>query len=495
VPSRSARLSTIGPVVAEGASCLLRLGTRFRQRYRRQRYRSRLHEGPGVGAGLPLARVLLRAVGAGEDAGEGAHAAGVVERGVVGGPGGFEAHDGHGEQLLHDRAREPVEVLAVGGFEAVGVALDLLLADGLEGGAHLLHGRPERLLVEHPRDELRELAFQDLLGARHLALAGGARRGAHGREAVEVDHPVAGPRVDGRLHVARQRDVEHERLVEGERIRAAVRQGSGGDGRLVGPAGDEHEVGPSGGVVPVGPVDDLGPEGLRDGGGALGRAVGDLEAGEAVLREGFEGRLPHLPRPHEQRASPVELTAEVLRGGGDGGARDARAALTEARLGLDALGRAEGRVEEPVHHRAEAPVLVGGAVGVLDLREDLRVPQHQRPEPRRHGQHVLDGRFVVDVERVLAGPGHARVVDERGAQRLHVPVRSVEVGLGAVAGREQHHLGVRRQRQAQAGVEAAPAVGVEREGLAHGDGGGVMGEADGVERHTVRWEASGNYRG
>ena len=180
---------------------------------------------------------------------------------------------------------------------------------------------------------------------------------------------------------------------------------------------------------------------------ALGRAVRDGDGFEPCPAERRQRRLDHLARADQERPLVAEILEDLLREihrdprHGDG-------AFGDAGLGPDALGGGERVLEEAGQDRAAGLAVDGGAVGVLDLAQDLRLAHDHRVEGRRHPQHVLHGLAfgefveVVFEARLVAGACPSQVAPEERAQAM---ARSVEVArerhdLDAIAGGDQHRL-------------------------------------------------------
>jgi len=378
----------------------------------------------------------------------------------------------------------------------VGVPVDLLLADALEGGANGLNGRLHRLLVKNPRDELARLLPADRFALRARIAAGSARVPHPAVQLVHVAQRKARPLRDGRVGVARAGDVDHQRsgiAVSGGR---ALRKRLGAEGRLLRAGGDDDEIGARSGGVALPPRHRFRSRKRAGGlGGALRGAVGDRHRREGrsvagAVRQGFERQSAHFPRPHQEHAAVGPAVGPALPekvfGQRHGGGRDAGGPARQARLASHALGRAEGRVHQAVPHRPDGVGLDGAPVGVFDLREDLRVAGHERAQARRHLQDVAHGRLVGAVEGLLrARPASPRLAGQQPTQALGVLVGAVEVGLRAVARGKEHQLGAvpvgGPGPGAERGVHAALRLPRKRKRLARGDGGRLVVESEGVE--------------
>ena len=96
-------------------------------------------------------------------------------------------------------------------------------------------------------------------------------------------------------------------------------------------------------------------------------------------------------------------------------------------------------------HGADRADLAASAYADAQLAEDLRLADHHRVQPGRHGEHVLGGGLgEVDVE-VLGQIGDRRARSCRASTRGDLGDRRVEAGdvgvdLDAVARRQQQHL-------------------------------------------------------
>ena len=134
-------------------------------------------------------------------------------------------------------------------------------------------------------------------------------------------------------------------------------------------------------------------------------------------------------------------------------------------------------------------------VGLLDLPQDLRLPQHQGVEPAGHPHQVANRLLVLML--VDGGDHLGRIQTVETLQPLQhllaLPLRQAAVKLGAVAGRDDHRLAYTGLGD-QLTQGAIDAVRAEGDPLPQGDTGGVVVDSEGKQTHewawivSVRWE-------
>ncbi len=138
------------------------------------------------------------------------------------------------------------------------------------------------------------------------------------------------------------------------------------------------------------------------------------------IAQGFLGHFAGADDQHLLVVEPLEdLAGEIA----DGHAGNAHPPLMQRGFVGDAPGHAHRGLKDAVGHRAGAVALLGQFVGLLDLRQDLRLAQHHAVEAGRHGEQVP--------HRVLAGPLEQVVEDLVDLKAVKV---GHELGHGLVAG-------------------------------------------------------------
>ena len=300
-----------------------------------------------------------------------------------------------------------------------------------------------------PLGEARRLLGHDLLRLAHVLLAADEAVA----EIVDVEERAALELADRRVEIARDGDVhEHERLrprLDGLGVQDRVGTAGRGDDEVG--VGQLDRDGVEGGSTPA--------DAFRQLLGALERAAGDHDL-RPTRAQVAGGQLAHLAGAEEQR--PAVLDA-AQRGGRelDRGSRDRLGHVREARLGAHPLARPERILEEPVQQRPGRAGGQRGVVGLAHLAENLRLARHERVEPGRHAEEVLD--------RLLVLPAREHLAELEPGAALELLLRALagfarEVDLGAVAGREHDRLhAVARE---SSGELQRVAVG-EEEPLAH----------------------------
>src|SRR5690606_39024130 len=214
-------------------------------------------------------------------------------------------------------------------------------------------------------------------------------------------------------------------------------------------------------------------------------AVGDqqplhLRLGE-VPRDQFDGLAGA-----DQEHGGIVRSGEAVQRQAHGGGGDRHRVDADPGVGARTLGRGEGLLEQAVELAAQGAGAARRGPGLLHLAEDLRFAQHQRVEAGGDPEQVADRLGVlVPVEigaQVAAQAGVVgRVGGQPGSQRAAV-VLGGRVQLGAVAGRQQHHLMYPRQL-AQRRQGRRQRVFGKGHPFAQFDRRGLVVEADGDERH------------
>ena len=205
-------------------------------------------------------------------------------------------------------------------------------------------------------------------------------------------------RADRGIDVARQREVEHDQRPR--RPRAPI--GSASTTRPVAPV---EEITTSASAMARGrarPSPIARPSSdCREPLGALGAAVGDDEVAPTPRRRSVApASAPIDPAPTITSAAPSSVPSDA--GGMVERDRDDRRAGRS--MPVSVCTRLPTRSAVWVRSCSTVPERAGfGAerVGRAQLAEDLRLADHHRVEPGRHGEHVLDGGLgEVDVEVV-----------------------------------------------------------------------------------------------
>ena len=164
---------------------------------------------------------------------------------------------------------------------------------------------------------------------------------------------------------------------------------------------------------------EFGDDGLGTGLGA----VGDEDAGRAVLDEVADGELGHLAGADEQDGFVGERTEDLAgeidrdRGDGDRGGADLG-------LGADFFCDGEGALEEGVELAAlgalaaDGSDLAGDGVGLLDLAEDLGLADDHGVQRGGHAEEVTDGLALAELVEVRldGGGGDGEVLVEEAEE-------------------------------------------------------------------------------
>ena len=176
--------------------------------------------------------------------------------------------------------------------------------------------------------------------------------------------------------------------------------------------------------------------------GALHVPVRDIDEGDAVRDEMLRRELRHLACAENQRVASLEA-AELLARELDGGVAHRHRVVLDARLRTHALARLDRAVHERVEHGARRARLARERVGLLDLREDLPLAEHERVEARGDAEQMADAVLVhVGIEIRVDVFLVAREVEKELLERREVVRRRLDDGvdLAAVAGREHDGL-------------------------------------------------------
>ena len=393
------------------------------------------------------------------------------------------------QDLVHDRARERLDPLALGLVEpqARRHPLDLARAHRLRPRAQVLDRR-HRLERHHPADEALLLFEDDALARERLPAPLLLVRRRDVLQVVDVVEIgiVEGVRVG--IDVAGYADVDQE-----DRAAAALAERAldavGGEDRTVAADAREHDV-----RVLEQPIELLeavraGPEAHRERLRVGAGPVDDALLAEPLALEREERHLDHLARADHQRALVAELLEDLPREV-HGDPRDGDRAVRDARLVLDPLGGRERALEEPREERPAAAVLPGDPERILHLPEDLGLADDHRVDRRCDPEDVGDGLVVPVLVGVVVELGAVRqlivaaelVVEEaleRVARVVDPPGRDDH--LHPIAGGDEHRL-----------VDLVPidelaqrrAVVLHGELLAHLDGRAPMAHADEEDLHV-----------
>ena len=134
-------------------------------------------------------------------------------------------------------------------------------------------------------------------------------------------------------------------------------------------------------------------------------AIGDDHAAETVGVQVPRNERDHVAGADEQRRALLEAREDRARhrnrrrGDRDGVGADLR-------LGPHALRDRECRLEQAIEQRPGRAGVLRGAVGILELAEDLRLAEHHRVESRRDRERVRHGPGIRAGHRVRAGCWH-----------------------------------------------------------------------------------------
>ncbi len=198
-----------------------------------------------------------------------------------------------------------------------------------------------------------------------------------------------------------------------------------------------------------------------------------------VARHEFDG----LARADQQRGVGLEI-AEDLFGQAHRreGHRDRAAA--DGGVGAHLFGDVEGVLEQPAQRPPDGTRAAGGAEGVLDLAEDLRLAEDQRIQAARHAQDVAHALVVfMDVGVRADGVGLQPVeVAQPDDQLFRIETVQSAVEFGAVAGRDDGGLTDGRTGQ-QVFERFIDAVGGEGDLFTNLDRRGFMIDPKGNYRH------------
>ena len=205
---------------------------------------------------------------------------------------------------------------------------------------------------------------------------------------------------------------------------------------------------------------------LGDALGAARAAVGDDQAADALGVQVTRAELDHLARADQQRRVAVEAREHAPREP-DAGRGDRNGGCPDRGLGANALRDRKRGLEQAVELAARGARLPGGAVGVLELPEDLRLAEDQRVEPGSNRERMAHGVRPLDAIQALGERGvAARLGDQPAGHRLRGTADGVH--LGAVAGGDDERF--RHARQCpQRRERARQPLRVEHDALAHFD--------------------------
>ncbi len=208
------------------------------------------------------------------------------------------------------------------------------------------------------------------------------------------------------------------------------------------------------------------------------RPVDDGDVGHAEIVQVRQRFLGHFARTDHQRDLVVEAFKHLPRKIGDRHAGNADAAFVDGRLG----GHATSDLGRPLEHgmrNGSGGLLLGGSlVSALDLRGDLRFPDHHAVEAAGHQEQVANGVASVQIVKVLRHVPRIHLLFRcQGFRQLGAGRRIVALGgrvqLHTIAGREQDDFQL-REALSEPMQRLANPLRPERETLANGDGCMVM---------------------
>ena len=105
------------------------------------------------------------------------------------------------------------------------------------------------------------------------------------------------------------------------------------------------------------------------------RAAADQDRTRAPALQGACGRAAHLTRADDHDRAFTEV-AEDFSCEIDGNGTDGSGTACDGSAGTNVLGCGESFLEKTVEDNARRPGLLGDLVGVLNLTENLRLPQY-----------------------------------------------------------------------------------------------------------------------
>mmetsp|Transcript_53732 Transcript_53732/g.126531 ORF Transcript_53732/g.126531 Transcript_53732/m.126531 type:complete len:410 (-) Transcript_53732:254-1483(-) len=356
------------------------------------------------------------------------------------------ARQRHGQAVHHG-----VHILAPGQRPA-GLG-ELGLTPGLGLALQGLDQRHAAPLVQPLRKALYAGA-DDGFGMRHRGLAAfaiGLHLAGEVVHGVEVDVLQAGHLG---LDVARHGQVQHqhraalaglERALHG--AQADQRQAAGGA------ADDDVELAQH--LAQFGQRQLRGPQTLGQQAAALGTAVGHAHLQRLLRGEMGGDKVDHLACADEQHA-PVGQVVEQLLGQAHGRGREADGVAADLGAAAHLLGHRKAALEHLVQRGAQRAGAVGLAHGGLHLAEDLRLAEHHGVQPRGDAEgmarSVRPGTQIAVVAQLgRRGAAVGRQPFEGRLGQLHRMPRAgggalgrqAHIDLGAVAGGQDGHLGLR----------------------------------------------------
>ena len=198
---------------------------------------------------------------------------------------------------------------------------------------------------------------------------------------------------------------------------------------------------------------------------ALEAAIDHGHVVRAFVLQVAQRLLAHFAGADHQHVLVVESLEDLAGEIADRHAGNADAPLVQRGFGGHALGHADRGLKDAVRQRAGALAVLGQLVGLLDLRQDLRLADHHAVETGRHGEQVPHGVFARPLEQVVEDFVHRQPVKVGHELRdflvagTRLGVFGGRVDLHAVAGREQHGLGLRKALRAGRRAPGRPGRG------------------------------------
>ena len=237
----------------------------------------------------------------------------------------------------------------------------------------------------------------------------------------------------------------------------------------------------------------LGTKFGRQGLGTLQGAVGHHHLGDVLLAQMTGHQFNGFTSTDQQHLGLGEIGEDppTQTDGGKGHRHG-----TGANLGIGAhpFGHRERFLEQPLQRPLHRLRLLGMGIGLLDLPQDLRLPQHQRVEPARHPHQVAHRLFIVMLIDGSDQFGRVQPVELlQPAQHLLLPLLfEIAIEFGPVAGGDDHRLadtGLAHQLT-QGAIDAVRAKG---DPFPQGDTGGVVVDSEGKQTHE--WATIISYAG
>ena len=227
----------------------------------------------------------------------------------------------------------------------------------------------------------------------------------------------------------------------------------------------------------------LGTELLCQQLGPLQGPVRHHHPGHALLAQVAGHQFDGFAGAHQQHLGLGEV-GEDTAGQAHGGEGHRHRAGADLGVSAHPFGHREGFLEQALQGSFHRIRLLGVGVGLLDLPQDLRLPEHQGVEAAGH-PHQVPHRFLVLVP-VDGGEHLARLQRVEPLQPvqhlLPLPLLQAAIELGAVAGGDDHRLADARllHQLTQGAIDAVRAKG---DPLPQGDTGGVVVDSEGKQTH------------